>query len=90
MRRRLRKMRAPSSSARATTASPPSYIQEMKAEGSPAPLEEFVRLRDHGVDAAYVQEMQKPGFVSAHARGLVRARDHGVNAEYVNEMKALA
>ena len=52
-------------------------------------LEQFVRLRDHGVRAEFVKGMKSAGYDKLPTEDLVRARDHGVTPEYIADMKEL-
>jgi hypothetical protein len=46
-------------------------------------------MYDHGVDAAFVREMQEVGLAAATPDQLVEMYDHGVDAAFVREMRDL-
>jgi len=50
-------------------------------------LEEYVRMRDHGVTPDFVESMKEVGYTQLTAGELVRLRDHGVSASYVRQVK---
>jgi hypothetical protein len=48
--------------------------------------DDFMRLRDHGVDIAFIQDVAALGY-DMTAGDMVRLRDHGVNAEFLAQLK---
>ena len=50
-------------------------------------LEQFIRLRDHGVTPEYVKALDAQGFKNVPVEDIVRTKDHGVSAEFVADMK---
>ena len=52
------------------------------------PLEQLIRVRDHGVGGEYARDMRQLGF-AVPIDELVRARDHGVTVEFARDMAAL-
>lgn len=51
--------------------------------------EQLIEMRQHGLSAAFVQEMRGLGFVDLDLDQMIELRDHGVSAGYVREMREL-
>ena len=69
-----------------------AYLREMGALGDGGyrglPLDQVVRVRDHGITPDYISGMRQLGYTLT-IEDLVRARDHGVDTQYVRDMAAL-
>jgi hypothetical protein len=50
-------------------------------------LDQWIRLKDHGVSPAFVRELKEIGYSNVPLDQLVRLKDHGVNASYIRRMK---
>jgi len=51
------------------------------------PLDDYVRMRDHGVTPDYVESIRDAGLSKVTPRELVRLRDHGISASYVKRAR---
>jgi len=58
----------------------PEFVQEIRGMGlSVTGLEQYIRLRDHGVKGDFAR-VEVRGLRQVSAEELVRVRDHGVTA----------
>ena len=65
------------------------FVRELGDAGHrKLPLDELIRVRDHGVTPEYVREMRQLGHAPPIDE-LVRVRDHGVDVDFVRGMAAL-
>ena len=56
----------------------PKFIQELKQSGyDKVPVEQLIRLRDHGVSASYIQKMKERGHTNLSLDELINLRDRG-------------
>lgn len=58
-----------------------------KYSGTKPSMEEVIDARIHGIDEAYVQEIQAMGFTNLRLDKMMEAKIHGVNATYVEGLK---
>ena len=65
----------------------PRYVNEMTGAGfRDLDSDEYVKARDHGVDADFAREMRELNLRLSLSE-LIRSRDHGVNAEFARQMR---
>jgi len=63
------------------------YIREMIKLGySKLTLEDYIRLRDHGVTTAFAADLQNAGYDLTAGR-IVELRDHGVSSQFLNDLQ---
>jgi hypothetical protein len=57
----------------------PDYIEGIRKAGyDNAPLDQLVRMKDHGVDAEFIRRAKSHGFQNLSVDQLIRLRDAGV------------
>ena len=68
---------------------PPSFIEGLRELGyQRIPLEEVIRLRDHGVSPEFIEGLKRAGYAGLPIDQLIRLQSHGVTPEYIEKMKA--
>jgi hypothetical protein len=55
--------------------------------GMRASTKELLDLRNHGVDARYIEQVRAAGFSGISAREMIQLRDHGVRPEFLRDLK---
>jgi len=64
------------------------YIHEMTKLGySKLALEDYIRLRDHGVTTAFAEDLKNAGYDLTAGR-MVELRDHGVSSRFLNDLRS--
>ena len=68
---------------------PPSFIEGLRESGyQRIPLEEVIRLRNHGVSPEFIEGLKRAGYADLPIDQLIRLRNHGVTPEYIEKLKA--
>ncbi|ASU33712.1 hypothetical protein [Mucilaginibacter xinganensis] len=66
------------------------YFELFKTEGyGHQPIDKIVELREHGVNAGFVNSVHQIGFKKIPLDQALELRDHGVNAEFIGEFKKM-
>jgi hypothetical protein len=64
------------------------YIQEIIQLGySKLAVEDYIRLRDHGVTTAFAADLKNAGY-DLSANRITEMRDHGVSSKFLNDLRS--
>lgn len=67
---------------------PRDFVDELAAAGYHGlSVDQLIRLRDHGVDGAYLAGLRAAGYSGLSVDDVVRLRDHGVDPSYIGAMR---
>ncbi len=58
-----------------------------KYSGKKPSMQEVIEAKIHGIDQAYVEEIQANGFTGLDMKKMMEAKIHGVNAAFINSLK---
>ncbi len=65
------------------------HIAAMQSLGERPGLAQIVRLHDHGIGPAFVEDLVGRGLEGIRPEDLIRIRSHGIDSDYLQEITAL-
>lgn len=67
----------------------PGFLAALAAAGyTNLSVEEIIEMKNHGVDAKFMQDMSENGWGKLSPRDLINLRNHGISGQYLRDLKA--
>jgi len=63
------------------------FVREVHSAGIASSLRDVLDMAAHGVNLAYVHDMNRAGYRNFRAQDYIELRDHGVKAQFVEDLK---
>jgi len=63
------------------------FVREVRSAGIARSLQDLLDMAAHGVNLAYVHDMNRAGYRNFRAQDYIEMHDHGVQAQFVEDLK---